>query len=170
MNGNCANISKFISNYYSSNISAFEINGDVIQPCGNCNYECLRPGMQCPNTIEAYESIMDTVCNSDLVFFIVPNYCGYPCANYFAFNERSVGYFNMDREKMKKYMDVPKRFIIVSNTEGFEETMRQQTNGEPEILYLKTRKYGRQSITGDILESQGARNELLEFLNTSEKR
>jgi len=62
-------------------------------------------------------------------------------------------------------MNVPKRFIIVSNTEGFEDAMRQQTNEPPEILYLKSRAYGKSSIAGDLLESDGARAYLNEFLS-----
>ena len=104
-----------------------------------------------------------TICA--LVYFIVPNICGYPCANYFAFNERTVGYFNMDREKMARYMNVPKRFIVISNTEGFEDAMRQQTDEAPQMLYLKSRKYGKSSIAGDLLESDAAKADLDEFLS-----
>jgi len=70
----------------------------------------------------------------------------------------------MDRDKMDRYMNVPKRFIIVSNTEGFEDAMRQQTNETPEILYLKSRAYGKSSIAGDILSSDTARADLDKFL------
>ena len=103
--------------------------------------------------------------NSDLVYFIVPNYCGYPCANYFAFNERSVGYFNMDPLRMDRYMSVTKRFIIVSNSEDhFAEAMQQQTNEIPDILYLRSSKYGKQSIAGDIMDSDEAKAVLEAFL------
>ena len=93
--------------------------------------------------------MMDNICQADLAYFIVPNYCGYPCANYFAFNERTVGYFNLKRELMQKYMNVPKRFIMISNTEGsnFANAMKQQVNGEPDILYLKSGKYGKNLYT-----------------------
>ena len=65
---------------------------------------------------------------------IIPNYCGYPCANYFAYNERSVGYFNLDKVLMDKYMNAKKRFIVVSNTEGtnIENALTQQS-AEPKI-------------------------------------
>ena len=71
----------------------------------------------------------------------------------------------MDREKMERYMNIPKRFIAISNTEGFEDAMHQQTNSTPEILYLKSRKYGKQSIAGDILESDAAKADLDQFLS-----
>jgi len=107
---------------------------------------------------------MDKICNSNLVYFIIPNYCGLPSANYFAFNERSVGYFNLDREKTNLYKNIKKRFIIVSNTEGFDQYMQYQVNNAPDILYLKSGKYGKQSIAGDILDSEDARADLDAFL------
>ena len=33
------------------------------------------------------------ITDSDLSYFIVPNYCDYPCANFFIFNERSQCFF-----------------------------------------------------------------------------
>lgn len=109
---------------------------------------------------------MDRICRSDLVYFIVPNYCGYPCANYFAFNERSVGYFNLNRNRMDQYMSVPKRFIVVSNTAGdpFRAAMSQQTAKEPDILYLQSSKYHKRSIAGDLLESEAVKADLEAFL------
>lgn len=141
--GNCSAIAKHIKNYYAAdNVSSFVIDANIAQPCNNCDYECLMPGKECPGLNDALQKIMDTICSSDLAYFIVPNFCGYPCANYFAFNERSVGYFNMNRELMQKYMAVPKRFVIVSNSEGdsFKNAMMQQVDGNPDMLYLKTGK------------------------------
>ena len=163
--GNCARISEYLTQFYSrTNVQSFIIGSDSFAPCGGCDYECLKPGLKCPQLNAEQSAIMNRICDSELVFFIIPNYCGYPCANYYAFNERSVGYFGMDRGKMNAYMNVPKRFIIVSNTEGFEDAMRQQTNSEPEILYLKSGKYKKRSIAGDILESEDAKTDLEQFL------
>jgi hypothetical protein len=104
---------------------------------------------------------------SDLIYYIVPNYYGLPCANYYAFNERCTGYFNMDRELMKKFQSVKRRFIVVSNTEtdAFAQAMKMQSGTEPEILYMKTSKYGKRSTAGDILESEAARADLEDFLS-----
>lgn len=165
-NGNCANIAKYISNrYVRTNVRHWTVDAALFAPCGSCDCECLKPGMTCPQVSPEQKRVMDAICDSDLVYFVVPNYCGYPCANYFAFNERSVGYFGMDRGKMERYMKVRKRFIIVSNTEGFEEAMHQQTTDEPEILYMKSRKYHKQSVAGDLLDSEAARADLDAFLN-----
>ena len=164
--GNCFAIGRYVSKYYKNHaVHSVVIDRNTVPACGKCDYECLKPGSLCPQRSTEYDQIMDAICRSDLVYFIVPNFCGYPCSNYFAFNERSVGYFGMDRDKMDRYMNVPKRFIIVSNTEGFEDAMRQQTNEPPEILYLKSHAYGKSSIAGDILESDAAKADLDAFLS-----
>lgn len=113
------------------------------------------------------QDVVNAVSNAELAYIIVPNFCGYPCANYFAFNERMVGVFSADRESKKQYMAVKKRFIVVSNTEGdsFRNALQQQTSGEPQILYLKSSKYGKRSIAGDILDSEDAVADLNAFLN-----
>ena len=165
--GNCAGVSNVITNFYNqTNVRSFVVE---MNPCGRCNYECLSPGVSCPNVDDQQKEIMDAVCRSDIVYMIVPNFCGYPCANYFAFNERSVGYFNMDRELTKRYMSVKKRFIVISNTEGdnFRNALQQQTNEEPVILYLKSGKYKKRSTAGDIMESEEAVADLMEFLQNN---
>lgn len=165
-NGNCAAIGNFIEQFYMrTNVHSFIIDGQNYPACGGCNYECLKQDQICPLLNDDQRKIMNTIIESDLVYFIVPNYCGYPCANYFAFNERSVGYFNMDPLRMDRYMSVTKRFIIVSNSEDhFAEAMQQQTNEIPDILYFRSSKYGKQSIAGDIMDSDEAKADLEAFL------
>lgn len=165
-NGNCVAIKRYLINKCEHlNVYSYDVNNHF-SPCGNCDYECLRPGVSCPNLSDNQREVMDVVCSSDLVYFIIPNYCGFPCANYYAFNERSVGYFNLDRSAMQRYMAVKKKFIVVSNTESeqFTQAMRQQTDDEPDILYLKTQKYGKRSIAGDLLDSEAARADLNAYL------
>ena len=165
-NGNCANIGSYVSKYHGENVRQFVVGPENVSPCGNCGYECLTPGVVCPKVDGQYRGIMDAICECELVYFVVPNFCGYPCAAYFAYNERTVGYFQMDRGRMKQYMDIPKRFIVVSNTEGFEAAMSQQTSQEPKILYLKSGKYKKRSTAGDILDSEEARKDLDAFLQS----
>ena len=164
--GNCASISDYIEQFYiRTNVLSYKIDNVSFPSCGGCKYECLKQGAKCPQLTENQRQIMCAVTEADMVYFIVPNYCGYPCANYFAFNERSVGYFNMNRVLMEQYMSVRKRFIIISNTESnFTEAMQQQTNDQPDILYLKSRKYQKQSIAGDLLTSEAAKADLQAFL------
>ena len=168
--GNCSSIAEHISAYHANaNILSYHIDQEF-GSCGGCNYECLTPGVTCPNVTAFQKEVMNAVCNSDKTYYIVPNYCGMPSGNYFAFNERSVGYFNMDRELLKKYMNVPKKFIIVSNTESefFTQALRQQSNQEIKPLYMKTGKYGKRSTAGDILESEAARADLEAYLAASD--
>lgn len=72
----------------------------------------------------------------------------------------------MDRALMQKYMEVPKRFVVVSNTEGpnFEDALKQQVNGVPDILYMKTGKYHKRSIAGDMMDAGDAKVDLEAFL------
>ena len=73
----------------------------------------------------------------------------------------------MDRGKKAKYLTIPKRFIMISNSvnDQFVNAMRQQINGEPEMLYLMTGKYQKRSIAGDMMESEEAQADLKAFLD-----
>lgn len=162
--GNCGRVCDFIAEFHNRTfVCSYNID---VMPCGGCDYECLKPGLKCPTITEQHRKLMDAILASDLVYFVVPNFCGYPCANYFAFNERSVGYFNSDRALMEQYMSVKKRFVAVSNSESdsFRTAMQQQTNGEPNILYLKSGKYKKRSTDGNILDCEEAAEDLRRFL------
>lgn len=165
-NGNCAGVSSYLKNYHSqTNVRHFVIH-DLL-PCGNCNYACLRPNIRCLELSAEYIEAMDAACSSDLIYYVLPNYCGFPCAAYFSFNEHSVGYFNLDRGLLNRYMAIKKRFIVISNTETdqFKSALQQQTIEDPEILYLKSSKYKKNSIAGDLLSSEEAQNDLKAFLD-----
>ena len=168
-NGNCAKIADFIKNHHSEDaVEILQIDAHFAA-CGGCDYECLQPGVMCPNVDDRQKQIMDRLLQSDLTYQIIPNYCGFPCANFFTFNERSIGFFNMDRNVMAQYMAVEKRFVIVSNSENasFDQAMRLQTKGEPDVIYLKTSKYGKRSTAGDLMDSSDAQSDLATFLTKS---
>ena len=165
--GNCEQICKFIEHFHANtNICVINIK-DHFDTCKNCNYQCLRPEQVCPKLGAEQRTVMDRLMESHRIYYVVPNYCGWPSANYFAFNERTVGYFNGDRSKMKSYMQIDKRFIVVSNseTEMFRQAMSQQTTEPLNILYMKTSKYTRQSIAGNMLDFEEAKNDLLKYLH-----
>ena len=164
--GNCGKIADFIGDFHMrTNVQMFEITAKNYLPCNGCDYECLNRAA-CPAATAYQKQVMDAVMDSDLTYYIVPNFCGWPNANFFAFNERSVGYFAMDRSKLQQYMSVPKKFVIVSNTESdtFYNAMKQQTSAQPKLMYLKTGKYAKRSTAGDLMESEDARNDLLAYL------
>lgn len=165
--GNCGKIADYIQCFYKrTNVRRYSIATENFLPCNGCDYECLKPEKTCPNITDYQMEIMDAICTSDMVYMIVPNFCGFPNANFFAFNERSVGYFNGDQNKMNLYMSSHKKFIIVSNTESdtFINAMKQHTLEEPQILYVKSQKYLKKSIAGDILEAESAKRDLMDFL------
>ena len=164
--GNCSSITEVIKRHHkNTNICVYQIN-KLFSPCNNCNYECLRENEKCEYSA-AQEALLETIFNSRLVYFIIPNYCGFPCANYFAFNERTVGLFNGNKDRLNQYMNVKKKFILISNAESkiFEAAMEQQAV-KPEILYMKSRAYGKQSIDGDLMDSKDALQDLLKFLDS----
>lgn len=165
--GNCAAIGAYIhSSFPDADILEFVMDADSCRPCHDCSYQCLRGEGSCPHLCGSYADALNTIRTSDLAFFILPNYCGFPCASYFAFNERSVGFFHGNEALLESYLAVPKRFIIVSNTESqvFTDAMQQQVLQPPEILYLKSNCYEKKGVNGDILSSDAAKSTLEAFL------
>lgn len=166
-NGNCQSIAKMALSFYGSeNAILYDFSDFDISPCGKCVLECFHGRTPCPYCGDMVTSILDSVTNSDLAYFVVPNYCDYPCANYFILNERSQCYFQGKPDRERRYLAVPKRFIVVSNTEqaNFRAVLSQQTDTEPNILFLSAKAYNKISIKGDLLSSSEAKNTLLRFL------
>ena len=165
-NGNCSNISNYIAHYHKRTNARIVRIPEYFSPCGNCNYECLTPGMRCPNINDDINQAMSEICQSDITYFIIPNYCGVPCSNYYAFSERSVGWLNGDRELTEQYARVSKKFIIISNSEtnAFNEVIKRNAAGKSDVIYLASRKYGTRSTEPELLQSKAARNDLQEFL------
>ena len=163
-NGNCSQISNYIRtlipNTVNYNFSNFHITG-----CGDCSYQCFNNG-KCPYSREKEHEILETISQSEMAIFIVPNYCDYPCSNYFVFNERSFHYLQSDEQLANAYMKVPKRFIVVSNTNrsNFNSIFAYQTFDERKILFLSSKKYGKKSTDGDLISSGKAVEEVKRFI------
>lgn len=167
-NGNCSCIADYISEKYTrTNVRNIRI-ADYFSPCGRCEYECLQQGAICPRIGDDHRTIMESICTCDVAYYLIPNYCGLPCANYYAFNERIVGWFNGDRKKMQCYLGAKKKFIFISNTENeaFRQVTKQHATKDAEILYLASRKYSKNSIAGDLLQSNEAKSDLDCFLSS----
>lgn len=146
--GNCENIADRLQAIFPEAM-LYRFSEFTIQPCGCCHYECFSPSGLCPQADNQEQTLMEAIVRSKMTFFVVPNYCDYPCANFFAFNERSQCYFQHRPELVEAYMEVPKKFIVVSNTgqDNFREAFRQHTNEEPAIPVFKRQKL-RQSQPG----------------------
>lgn len=165
-NGNCSAVANALSaEFYNANVRTISIS-TMYEPCNGCNYECLTPGKICPKLTIQQQETMAIISESDIVYFIIPNYCGVPCANYYAFNERNVGWFAADRTRMELYNKLEKRFIFISNTESqaFELVAKQQYAEAGEVLYLKSGKYKKNSTAGDLMTSDAAKEDLFKFV------
>ena len=164
-NGNCAKISEYIKSLYPKakrySFSDFSIHG-----CGNCMCQCFKNGDKCPFVRDKEREVLDAITNSDLSIFVVPNYCDYPCSNYFAFNERSICYFRKNESLLNKYLYAKKKFIVVSNSnrDNFTHVFSYQTVDAPEILFLASYEYGKDSVAGDLPTSDVAMENVRNFL------
>lgn len=163
--GNCAEIKQFICSLYPD-ARCFDFSDFTIASCGNCKYECFASGDQCPFIKDKEYQILDAITNSDLTYFVVPNYCDFPCSNFFVFNERSLCYFHNSESLLNAYLNVHKKFVVVSNTntENFKTLFAYQTNDEPQILFLSSNKYAKRSIDGNLLTSEQAIEDLKKFV------
>ena len=154
-NGNCSQIGKLIASLMQDSV-LFDFSEFDLHPCGRCTAECFVARENCPYFEDKEYEMLDTMIHSDVVYFVLPNYCDYPCANFFIFNERSQCYFQGRPELLDNYLKVPKRSIVISNTneENFVRALGYQSEKEPEILFLSAKKYGKKSIDGDLLTQQ----------------
>lgn len=163
--GNCSKISEFICARLPG-AKRYDFSEFEIHPCGNCSYECFGGGNRCPWIGDKEYELLDAVTKSELTYFILPNYCDYPCANFYIFNERSQCYFQKRPDLLKAYERAPKKTIVVSNTneENFRAALAYHSENDPEILFLPAKKYGKVSIAGDLLTSEQAAADLEKFL------
>lgn len=165
--GNCEKIVKYLLDKKADAI-IYNVNNETMMGCGNCNYQCLLKNEACPLNDEMVK-IYDAIVNSELIIFLVPNYCDYPCANYFAFNERSCGYFQKDCKLLEKYLNIKKKFIVISNTNtiNFKEVFQYQVDdeAEPDILFLQAKKFNSVSLEGTLLNNQIVKDLISSFID-----
>lgn len=168
-NGSCQNIGRFIQNYYGENSVLFCFSNFKISSCNDCSYECFSKDVTCPHSSDMEQTLVESILSSKLTYFIVPNYCDFPCSNYFAFCERQQSYFQNHSGQLNSYNTISKRFIAVTNTnqEHFKYAFSCHVNGTPDILYLSAKKYGKISLNGDLLSSVQAKEDILAFLSHS---
>ena len=163
--GNCSRIGKLICSLLD-NTESFDFSSFTIHPCGQCGYECFSQPEKCPYSADMEHRLLDGIIHSDLAYFILPNYCDYPCANFFIFNERSQCCFQGRPDLLDAYEKVPKRAVVVSNTneDNFRRALSYQSYQEPGILFLSAKKYGKESIKGDLLTSREAVSDIMAFV------
>ena len=164
-NGNCAQIDEFIARLIP-NAKLYAFSNFQISACGNCSYQCFGGGENCPFVADKEREILDAITNSDVTYFVVPSYCDFPCSNFFVFNERSLRYFQGKESLLADYLRVRKKFVVVTNggVENFKSAFAYHTDEEPEILCLPAKKYGKNSIDGNLLTSEQAVADLRKFV------
>lgn len=162
-NGNCTRIAEFLAQEMPDS-QVFRFSDIEIRPCGNCDGECLKGGT-CPKD-DMEQVLLDAVCSCNEAWFIVPDHCGFPCANLYIYNERSTGYFCRHPQRLEEYMAVPKRFVLISNSDqdNFNRAFAQHTCEEPIVLQLRSKEYCTSSIAGTLLEHPEIQNRLNRFV------
>jgi len=171
MNGNCHDISREIKNALGNcGVTIIDMGHMDIRPCGRCNYECLDAQNACP-VKDDIGGIYETLCAASLIFYVVPNYINYPCANFFVFNERKQGVFGRNAELLQKYLEIPKGFVVVSNTEkdNFRQIFKGHAASPPDILFMATRDFD-SNVRGGMMKNANARKKLRGFLETRDQR
>ena len=167
-NGNCDNISKAIQEmFHMDEVEIVSFNHLNVQPCTKCNYECFENKEKCPFYNDEIKDLYNKILETDFAYYVIPNYCGYPCANFFIFNERSVCVFSKEKELLNEYLQKSKKFIVVSssNQDNFKNILQYQTVMAPDILFLNSREFNQRSIEGKLMENDEAKNKLIEFLS-----
>lgn len=169
--GNCDSICKYIEEIDPKYTESFLFSENSITACGRCAYECFIDNKMCPYFDDPEDGLLRQLCLSDQVYFIVPNYCDYPCSNFFIFNERSQVFFQGNPERLDQYEAIPKKFIVVSGSESenFRAAFRYHVNDEPEILFLSAKRFGKKSLAGDIITSIEVRAAINEFVTPKDQ-
>ncbi|MBQ9950852.1 MAG: hypothetical protein IJO98_01735 [Clostridia bacterium] len=161
--GNCDKIARHIRSLYGGRL--FSLADMDIQPCGKCAYECFSDAGACPHIADGVRDIYEAVTRSRTAIYILPNYCDFPNANFFAFNERSLCFFSGRDDLLNAYLRVRKKFIIVSGSrpQSFLDALSQHAE-EPDILFLSAKQYGQKSTDGNLTTSPDALSEIENFL------
>ncbi len=149
-----------------------EMNDHNIAPCSECKYQCFDPDKDCPKS-DDISDIYGEIVDHDLVFISVPIYSGAPCSKYFAFRERSQSVFH-DVRLYNRFERVSKYYIVIGNEEsGGKETvdlLSSDLKKHEEIILLQSHNYSQSSISGRIIENDGAKELLDSFVKDALKK
>ena len=167
-NGNSMGVAKVMKECLEEkDVQIVDFSEMSIEPCNHCSCDCFLPDGKCPvqdDLVSVYEKIMQ----SEKVYFILANYCGYPNAKYFAFTERCMAFFKGNRELQAQYLAKPKKFVAItnSNMDKFTELVHGQImrGTEPQMLFLSSGKFKVNSLAGNLMEVPEAREAVAEFV------
>lgn len=158
INGNGNHIANFIKEQlHNQNIKIINFHNYKIHNCGNCNYECFTNNKVCPYINDGIVQIYKDIADSNFCYFIVPNYSDVPCANYFIFRERSQCIYSLENETLwNNYANVPKHFLVISNTEKnmFKILLANEVNNtDLNITYISSKDTSSKSTDGKLMEN-----------------
>lgn len=166
--GNTHRISDFIKNAYQGRyeVQQFAFSKMQIHGCGTCDYECFQNRSSCPHRADDATAMYQAIMKSELTLYIIPNYCDFPCANFFLYNERSQCAFADYEKDYQTWLHIPKKFIVISNTntDNFRSILQYHTDGDPAILYLRSRDVPCKSLDGNLIDYDVIQHKILAFL------
>lgn len=145
-----------------------EFSGLTVQGCGSCSYECFRRGQACTHRGDDMWNVYMRTADADMCCFIIPNYNGHPCSNFYSFEERGQGIYLHARDTYEKYLSVPKKFIVISNTDAshfklaFENCLAKDK--EADILFLRAAEFHLPSTGSELISCVDARRKISRFL------
>ncbi len=167
--GNCYRISGVIKKHYKEKkVKIFNFYENTYVSCGHCNYECFKKRCIVNDGIN---EIFKSIVQSEETIFVLPNYLDYPNSNYFLFTERSLGFFNGNKELQNRYLEIEKKFIIISNSchINFRNALLNHVKEgvKPEILYFNAKKFNQNPLDGALMSDIEAENLVHDFLNNN---
>ena len=124
-----------------------------------------RAGGNCSRIGKLICSLLDNTESFDFSSFTIHpcGQCGYEC---FSQPEKCPYSADMEHRLLDAYEKVPKRAVVVSNTneDNFRRALSYQSYQEPGILFLSAKKYGKESIKGDLLANEEAVRDITTFV------
>lgn len=165
--GNCYQISGVVKKHFrEKKVKIFNFYENTYTSCGHCNYECFKKRCKVDDGIN---EIFKSIVQSEETIFVLPNYCDYPNSNYFLFNERSCGFFNGNKDLLNRYLNIKKKFIVISNSchVNFKNALSYQVSDQtkPEILFFNSKKFDQNPIDGALMTSLEAESLVHDFLD-----
>lgn len=171
-NGNSFHIASYVTQALKNavlheHVEMIDFSSIISNVCGECNYECFDN--MCIYLNDDIYNLYRKLLTADLIFSIVPIYCGLPCSNYFIFNERIQGALRGD--EFSKLDSVKKKYIIIGNTgiQISKEIFSQNDDElmESDILSLRSNDVCERSIKGNLMEYDYYKKLLDDFLNVN---
>lgn len=165
--GNCYRISGVVKKHYKAKkVKIFNFYENTYLSCGHCNYECFSKRCTLDDNLN---EIFKAIVQSEETIFVLPNYLDQPNSNYFLFNERKCGFFNGNKDLQHRYLNIKKKFIVVSNSanSSFKEALSAHIdeNAHLDLLFLNSKKFNQDPLAGALMSDEEAEGIIHDFLD-----